>query len=104
MKSQLVKTCSNLSGKTKETKEKPEFFAVNERLWTNWHMIKIEIKWTTSCSNLAAKAREPENGCFLCLCCQPWTSHGYFVVSLVKLFKKTKIILEIICMIPVELE
>ena len=58
MKSQQVKTCSKVSGKTKEAKEKQDSFVLIERLWTNCHAIKIKIKRTTSCSNLGAKARD----------------------------------------------
>ena len=47
-----------MSGKSKETKEKPDSFVLIERLRTNCHAIKIKIKRTTSCSNLGAKARE----------------------------------------------
>ena len=58
MKSQQLKTCSKVSGKPKEAKEKPNSFVLSERLQTNCHAIKIKIKRTTSCSNLGAKARE----------------------------------------------
>ena len=58
MKSQRVKTCSRVSGKTKEAEGKPDSFVLIERLRTNCHAIKIKIKRTTSCSNLGAKARE----------------------------------------------
>ena len=58
MKSQRVKTCSKVSGKTKEAKEKQDSFVLIERLQTNCHPIKIKIKRTTSCSSLGANARE----------------------------------------------
>ena len=58
MKSQRVKTCSKVSGKTKEAEGKPDSFVLIERLRTNCHAIKIKIKRTISCSNLRAKARE----------------------------------------------
>ena len=58
MKSQRVKTCSKVSGKTKEVREKPDSFVLIERLRTNCHTIKIKIKRATSCSNLGAKARK----------------------------------------------
>ena len=58
MKSQRVKSCSKVSEKTIENKEKPGSFVLIERLLTNCHAIKIKLKRTTSCSNLAAKANE----------------------------------------------
>ena len=53
-----MKTCSKVLEKTKEAKEKPDSFVLFEKLWANCHTIKIKIKETTSCSNLAVKARE----------------------------------------------
>ena len=44
MKSQQVKTCSKVSGKPKEAKEKPNSFVLSERLQTNCHAIKIKSK------------------------------------------------------------
>ena len=44
--------------RTKEAKEKPDSFALIERLRTKCHAIKIKIKRTTSYSKLGAKARE----------------------------------------------
>ena len=90
MKSQRVETCSKVSRKTKEAKEKPDSFVLIERLRTNCHAIKIKIKRTTSCSNLGAKARE--------------TSHGSVELSSVKPLKTIKIVLKTICMMPVELD
>ena len=58
MKNQRVKTCSKVSRKTKEAKEKPGSFVLVERLRTNCHAIKMKVKRTTSSSNLGAKARE----------------------------------------------
>ena len=58
MKYQRVKTCSKVSGKTKEAKEKPDFFVLIQRLRTNCHTIKIKIKRTIPCSNMGGKARE----------------------------------------------
>ena len=44
MKSQRVKTCSKVLGKTKEASEKPDSFALIERLQINCHAIKIKLK------------------------------------------------------------
>ena len=41
MESWQVKTCSKLSGKTKEAKEKSESFVLTERAGTNCHAIKV---------------------------------------------------------------
>ena len=90
MKSQRVETCSKVSGKTKEAKEKPDSFVLIERLRTNCHAIKIKIKRTTSCSNLGAQARE--------------TSHGSVELSSVKPLKTIKMVLKTSCMMPVELD
>ena len=46
--------------------------------------------------------RNSEESCLLCFCCQPWTSHGSVEVSWVKLLKTIKMVLNIICMMPVE--
>ena len=72
MKSQRVKTCSKVSGKTKEAEGKPDSFVLIERLRTNCHAIKIKIKRTTSCSKLGAKARETAK----------WAASCAFVVNL----------------------
>ena len=53
-----LKTCSNLSGKTKEAKGKPGSFDLTEKPWTDCHALKIKIKRTTSGSNLPVKARQ----------------------------------------------
>ena len=37
--------------KNKKNKEKPDFFDLTERPWTNCHALRIKIKRTTSCSN-----------------------------------------------------
>ena len=47
-----------LAGKTTEAKEKPGFFVLIERPWTNFHAVKAIIKRTTSCLNLTIKARK----------------------------------------------
>ena len=54
MKSQWVKTCLKVSGKTKEAKEKLDSFVLIERFWTNCHLMKTKIKRTTSSLKRAA--------------------------------------------------
>ena len=98
MKSQRVKTCLKVSGKIKDVKEKPDSFVLIERLRTNCHAIKIKINRTTSCSNLAAKARETAKRAASCA----------FVVNLeqamVPLKLASKMVLKIICMMLVEFD
>ena len=52
-----MKTCSKLSGKSKQEK-KTDSFILTERPWANCHTIKIKIKRGTSCSDLPIEARE----------------------------------------------
>ena len=91
-----MKTYSQVSGKTKEAKEKPASFVLTE-LWTNCHVIKIQIEKTISCSNLATNARETANRATSCaFIVNLLTSHGSVEVSWVKRLKTIKMVLKII--------
>ena len=61
MNSKRVKTSSKMSGKTKEAKEKSDYFVLAEKLWTNCHAIKIQIKRTIM-FKLSTKVKETTKG------------------------------------------
>ena len=81
--------------KQKKPKKNQLLLSLTE-LWTNCHVIKIQIERTT-CSNLATNARETANRAASCaFIVNLLTSRGSVEVSWVKRLKTIKMVLKII--------